>query len=222
MSVPLVQENDIPELDLPGRHLRWLVNRDRLNAAHLSACMIRVAPGENRPAGTFPPQRRRTDLHHPGHGRVMVDGEVEAVKEGSVVLYPQGSVHMLQNNGSEEMKAICFFAPASDLATYRFFEDVEFPGMTNNPVLDFEIDKSAIQYAGEDLKRPECILAEPDGTLWAADARGGVARINPDGTQEIITQKRSGQFRGRGERSHPLPGGNAAQRPRLRRATATF
>ena len=68
--------------------------------------------------------------------------------------------------------------------------------MTNNPVLDFEIDKSAIQYAGEDLKRPECILAEPDGTLWAADARGGVARINPDGTQEIITQKRSGQFDG--------------------------
>ena len=62
-----------------------------------------------------------------GSGRVMVDGEVEAVKEGSVVLYPQGSVHMLQNNGSEEMKAICFFAPASDLATYRFFEDVEFP-----------------------------------------------------------------------------------------------
>ena len=42
MSVPLVHENDIPELDLPGRHLRWLVNRERLNAAHLSACMIRV------------------------------------------------------------------------------------------------------------------------------------------------------------------------------------
>jgi hypothetical protein len=34
---------------------------------------------------------------------------------------------MLQNSGSEEMKVICFFAPASDLSTYRFFEDVEFP-----------------------------------------------------------------------------------------------
>ncbi len=66
--------------------------------------------------------------------------------------------------------------------------------MTRNPILDFEIDKSAIQYTGQDLQRPECILAEPDGTLWAADARGGVARIKPDGTQEIITQKRSGSF----------------------------
>jgi sugar lactone lactonase YvrE len=68
--------------------------------------------------------------------------------------------------------------------------------MTPNPVLDFEIDKASIQYIGDDLHRPECILAERDGTLWAADARGGVARINPDGTQELVTQKRSGQFDG--------------------------
>jgi hypothetical protein len=39
------------------------------------------------------------------------------------------------------------------------------------------------------LKRPECILAERDGTFWAADARGGVARIQPDGAQGIVTQK---------------------------------
>src|SRR5205823_10581704 len=29
---------------------------------------------------------------------------------------------------------------------------------------------------------------------WAADARGGVARISPNGEQRIITQKRSGEF----------------------------
>jgi sugar lactone lactonase YvrE len=71
--------------------------------------------------------------------------------------------------------------------------------MTANPVLDFEIDKVSIQYIGDDLHRPECILAEPDGTLWAADARGGVARIQPDGTQEIVTQKRSGHFDSAGD-----------------------
>ena len=66
--------------------------------------------------------------------------------------------------------------------------------MPRNPILDFEIDKNKIKYVGHDLQRPECILAEPDGTLWAADARGGVMKINPDGTQQIITQKRSGHF----------------------------
>ena len=54
--------------------------------------------------------------------------------------------------------------------------------MVRNPVLDFEIDKSLIRYVGEGLQRPECILAEPDGTLWAADARGGVAQ-NRSGRQ---------------------------------------
>jgi gluconolactonase len=68
--------------------------------------------------------------------------------------------------------------------------------MNRNPVLDFEIDKTALAYAGRDLQRPECILAERDGTLWAADARGGVVKILPDGQQEIITQQRSGSFEG--------------------------
>jgi gluconolactonase len=66
--------------------------------------------------------------------------------------------------------------------------------MTDNPVLAFALDKSKIQYIGSDLQRPECILAEPDGTLWSADARGGVVRISPDGKQQIITQQRSGHF----------------------------
>ncbi len=66
--------------------------------------------------------------------------------------------------------------------------------MKANPILDFEIDKQAIQYIGHDLQRPECILAEEDGTLWSADARGGLVRISPDGSQQIITQRNSGHF----------------------------
>jgi sugar lactone lactonase YvrE len=64
----------------------------------------------------------------------------------------------------------------------------------HNPILDFEIDRRSIRYIGQDLQRPECILAEPDGVLWAADARGGVVRIDPGGSQTIITQRRSTSF----------------------------
>src|SRR5690349_8030031 len=67
-----------------------------------------------------------------------------------------------------------------------------------NPILDFGIDKSTLQYVGHDLQRPECILAEPDGVLWSADARGGVMRVAPDGSQRIITQERSEHFQGAG------------------------
>ena len=62
-----------------------------------------------------------------------------------------------------------------------------------NPILDFDIDRNALDYVGHDLQRPECILAEPSGALWVADARGGVVRIQ-DGEQQIITQRRSEHF----------------------------
>ena len=64
----------------------------------------------------------------------------------------------------------------------------------NNPLIGFTVDRNLISYVGKDLQRPECILAEPDGTLWAADARGGVTRINNDGTQEFIGQKADNSF----------------------------
>ena len=57
-----------------------------------------------------------------------------------------------------------------------------------NPLAGWQVDRSSIKTIGTDLRRPECILAERDGTLWAADARGGVMRIAADGTQQLIAQ----------------------------------
>jgi len=62
---------------------------------------------------------------------------------------------------------------------------------TTNPLYGFELDPGKARFMGEELQRPECILAEPDGSLWAADARGGVVHIQPDGRQKIVTQKRT-------------------------------
>lgn len=63
-----------------------------------------------------------------------------------------------------------------------------------NPLDGFTVDRSAIRYIGTDLQRPECILAERDGTLWAADARGGVTRLAPDGSQQFIGQRADPRF----------------------------
>ncbi|WP_119355013.1 SMP-30/gluconolactonase/LRE family protein [Azohydromonas sediminis] len=65
---------------------------------------------------------------------------------------------------------------------------------TANPLDGFEVDRTAIRTVGRDLQRPECILAERDGTLWAADARGGVMRIAPDGTQHFVGQRVDERF----------------------------
>jgi gluconolactonase len=56
------------------------------------------------------------------------------------------------------------------------------------------VNRADIRHIGHDLQRPECILAEPNGTLWSADARGGVVKISPDGSQEIISQSYANVF----------------------------
>ena len=66
--------------------------------------------------------------------------------------------------------------------------------MRINPIDGFSVDRSAIHFVGSDLQRPECILAEPDGTLWSADARGGVMRLRHDGSQTFIGQRASDRF----------------------------
>jgi gluconolactonase len=58
--------------------------------------------------------------------------------------------------------------------------------MTSNPLNDFQIDPTSLSFTGQGLQRPECILAEPNGNLWVADARGGVVFISPNGNQKFI------------------------------------
>ena len=63
-----------------------------------------------------------------------------------------------------------------------------------NPLDGWAIDRSQIRSIGQGLQRPECILAEPNGDLWVADARGGVTHIRPDGQQRFIGQTRDERF----------------------------
>jgi quercetin dioxygenase-like cupin family protein len=127
VSLPIVNENEVEALDLPGRMLRWVVTKENTQAKHCTMCVIAVQPGQTvRPAHSHPNGEEVIYIVR-GSGRVLIDGVVGTVKEGSAVLFPQSSVHMLQNTGAEEMKVACFFAPPSDLSTYRFFDGVDFP-----------------------------------------------------------------------------------------------
>jgi quercetin dioxygenase-like cupin family protein len=127
MSVPILHEDHVEALGLPGRQLSWLVGRGGLSADHCSACMIRVAPGDKvRPAHAHPLGEEVIYIIH-GTGRVLVAGEVSPVRAGCTVLFPRGAVHMLHNTGTEEMKVVCFFAPATGLQNYEMHDGVDFP-----------------------------------------------------------------------------------------------
>jgi mannose-6-phosphate isomerase-like protein (cupin superfamily) len=127
MSVKTIHETDVEELQLPGRRFRWLVAQDRIPSQNCSTCVIRVAPGDKvRPAHSHPHSDEVIYILS-GAGRVLVDGEVAPVRAGSAVLFPQGKPHMLQNTSAEEMKVVCFFAPATTLDNYVIHEGIDFP-----------------------------------------------------------------------------------------------
>jgi hypothetical protein len=42
-----------------------------------------------------------------------------------------------------------------------------------------------LRFTGTDLRRPECVLCAANGDVYAADWRGGVTRIAPDGAQQL-------------------------------------
>ncbi len=124
----IIHENDVEEIEQPGRFMRWIVNEGSLPAKNLSVCVIRVLPGETvRPAHSHPNSEELIYIMS-GYGKVMIDGEIGEVKTGSAILFEQGKVHMLRNTSDVEMKVICFFAPATNLDNYKVFENIIFPG----------------------------------------------------------------------------------------------
>jgi quercetin dioxygenase-like cupin family protein len=127
MPVPAMHEDDADALGLPGRELRWLIAPTAVPAEGCSACVIRVAPGDRvRPAHSHP-NGEEVIYIITGSGRVLVGADVRPITPGTVVLFPRGVVHMVHNTSDEEMKVVCFFAPATNLDNYRMHEEVDFP-----------------------------------------------------------------------------------------------
>lgn len=51
---------------------------------------------------------------------------------------------------------------------------------------DFQVVPGDVSYLGDKLSRPECIIAERDGTLWISDDRGAMTKIDAQGNQSML------------------------------------
>ena len=125
----IIHESDVEEKAVPGRFLRWIVDKNSgLASGFLSCCIMRVLPGSTVQPAHSHPNGEELIYFIRGEGKVYVDGTIKPVREGTAVLFEKGSVHMVRNSGTEEMKVACFFAPASNLAEYEFHPEVSFEG----------------------------------------------------------------------------------------------
>jgi len=122
-----INENDVPVKEVDGRLLRWIVDDEvGLKAEFCSCVILNLGAGRTvKPAHSHPDGEELIYIIE-GSGRVYVDGLIKPVSPGVAVLFEKGSVHMVQNNGTAEMKAICFYSPKTRLNEYVFHRDVEF------------------------------------------------------------------------------------------------
>ena len=123
----VINENDVEAQDLPGRSLKWLYTPEMKQAEGFTFNVVTLDPGNTvKPAHSH---KNHEELIYivSGAGEVCIDGEVSEVSAGSAVLFSKGSVHMLRNSGSEDMKVACFFTPPATLDDYSFHEEIEFP-----------------------------------------------------------------------------------------------
>ena len=55
--------------------------------------------------------------------------------------------------------------------------------MAANPIDGFWWPPATISYVGDGLERPECVLAERDGSLWTPTRAAAWSTSRPDGSQ---------------------------------------
>jgi uncharacterized cupin superfamily protein len=123
----VINENDVEAQELPGRSLKWLYTPEMKQAEGFTFNVVVIEPGNTvKPAHSH---KNNEELIYivSGAGEAYIDGKVCEVSAGSAVLFSKGSVHMLRNSGSEDMKVACFFTPAATLDDYSFHEEIEFP-----------------------------------------------------------------------------------------------
>lgn len=124
---PVIDEKEVNEIGVPGRFLRWVVDKkDGIPGKYCSCCIMRVLPGNTvNPAHCHPAGEEMLYIIK-GTGKVYIDGIIYPIHEGSVVLFEVGKTHQVRNDGAEEMKVACFFAPPANLDEYIYHPEVNF------------------------------------------------------------------------------------------------
>lgn len=102
---------DIEGTEFPaGRRTRVMLGENGgINGDHFCQGFVVIYPGGSIPAHDHVTVESYTILK--GQGEMMVDGEVQIIKEGDFVYIPSGKPHGLKNTGDEDMHMMFVYAP---------------------------------------------------------------------------------------------------------------
>ncbi len=123
MTIHISSLSDTPALELPGRHLQWLVTPETLGARNLSMAVMDCPGGS-----TVRPLHGHRDIEEvlfvmEGEGEAWVDGETAPFAQGDAVLFPANSKHMVRNTGKGPLRTCSIFSPPTSPDSYLLYEN---------------------------------------------------------------------------------------------------
>lgn len=130
MAQLVVSLDSIEPAHLPGRDLRWLVNRETMGTEGLGMAVM-DCPAYN----TVRPCHSHKDTEEvlfvlDGEGEVWIDGKVYPFKKGDAVLFPRNSKHQTRNSGPGMLRTCSIFEHPNPPETYISYEGEGFDAVT--------------------------------------------------------------------------------------------
>lgn len=119
----IIHLKDVDKKQVNSRTLQWLVaDHGAFQSDLCSCCVVEMLPGTSAK-----PPHSHTDEEEAifileGRGEMRAtDGECFPVEAGTFLLMRRHEVHMLNNTGTANLKAICFYSSNTDVSKYTLY-----------------------------------------------------------------------------------------------------
>ena len=119
-AMNIVHESEVPAVQVNTRTLKWLVGKEgHFASGDCACCIVCFEPGS-----AAKPPHSHSDCEEAiyileGEGELLTEGgSATPVRRGSFLLMRKDQVHMLSNNGSMPLRAVCFYSAPTDVSLY--------------------------------------------------------------------------------------------------------
>ena len=122
----IVNVNEVPVGNIPGREIRDLINGKTVGAKTISLRITDVLPGEVCTPGHTHTGCEEVIFILSGKGDIKIGEEVFPLKVGDAVFLPIGVGHLIRNPGKEVMRMACSFSSADFSRDLKSVDSMKF------------------------------------------------------------------------------------------------
>ncbi len=113
-----INENEVKLQKLKGRAFKLLADKSTMGCKNLSTLVSFFPPASHAP-GHIHEDVEEVIYVLSGYGEAIIDGTVYSIKPGSVIYFPIGSLHSINNTSDIEIKLYCAFSPQTKIGDYK-------------------------------------------------------------------------------------------------------